>query len=195
MLAEEYAGDLHESGILLFAFKVCPLGFIGPMGIGMLFGTPHPGRPKGAWKLKPNAARVVAAATGEHAPSDVLGRANCTWAQANKTGAFFGQTYHLATPRAWAEQVLGFNVVHALALHLQCRIQRSEAHLQGSMKRGYTPGQGLRSIGSGTAMQERLFDSLMPDCSTDDNFRIILNALWDPHFAHLGAPVASARHN
>lgn len=173
VLAEDYVEDLLDNGVLLSAFTVCPLGSVGPMGMGLLYGTPHPGRPKGARALKPNAQRAWDLATGPHAPSNLLGRANLAWASMNKTPAFFGQSYHSATPQAWAEQILGFNIMHALAAHIKRAVDQTTAGIFPHASRGYTAGQDMRPYCTRTASRTHPFRSSggsRPAEGTSDTF-------------------------
>lgn len=123
--AEEYVADLMDNSVMLSAFTVCPLVLIGPLGMALLYGLPHPGAPRGSQALKPNAARAFEAVTGPHPPRNMVGKANAEWIVARVKALFFGRTYHLATPAAWAEQVLGLNVTVALANLLRTGIRQS----------------------------------------------------------------------
>lgn len=151
VLTEDYVGNLLNNGIFLSAFTVCPLGSIRPMGVGVLYGTPHPGRPKCARALQLNEQRAWDLVTGQHAPSNVLGRANKAWAAINRAQTFFGRSYHSATPQAWAEQVIGFNMTHALASHIQLGVLHTEAGISPHATRGYTAGQNVRACRLDTA--------------------------------------------
>lgn len=65
---------------------------------------------------------------------------------------FFGHTYHLMTPAAWAEQVLGLNVMVALVGLLQKGIRRLVTRLPPSAKRAYTLRQDLQLAGRGAGL-------------------------------------------
>lgn len=132
------------------------------MGRGVLYRDEHPGRPKEAHALKPNAQRAWDQATGPHAPSNVLGQVNRTWAEANGTRMFFGRTHHSVTPQAWAEQVIGFNITHALTTHLQRAIMRTEAGIFLHTKRGYTAGQDTRLYLTTIALHTATLGNFLP---------------------------------
>lgn len=100
ILAEKYVADLLDNRVLLLVFTVCLLGSIGPMGRGVLYSNEHLGRPKGVHALKPNTQRAWDQATGPHAPSNMSGRANKAWAEANRKRMFFRHKHHSATPQA-----------------------------------------------------------------------------------------------
>lgn len=163
VLAKEYVKDLLDNDILMSAFTVCPLGSIGPMGMGLLYGEHHPGRHKGARELKLNAKKAWEAATGPHAPSNLLGRADRAWAELNRTLAFFGRSYHSATPKAWTERFIGFNIAQKLASHLQRGIEQMVTGISRGAKRGYTPGQDTWSHRAARPSGGYRSDRLMSD--------------------------------
>jgi hypothetical protein len=68
--------------------------------------------------------------TMEHAPKNILSRADFHWYQGSQQYRTYGPTYQTATPSAWAIQTLGLNLVQGLAQHCHNSIEKIVHHCQ-----------------------------------------------------------------